>query len=895
MALTIQFGDPTVTTFTLDETAGLQNTTTTPTPPGDKDDEDISRATLQSTAAAFDTLLFTTMNIDSTFAADGRIAQSTSNFLVASGATITGISLAGEFDPSTGTAAALVAYDGTNFASGGDTGLTTTAGEEIRLFSDFTSNPVAGAGLTGSVAFGVDSSGDIVFAIFMKATPVSGQTNIQFSMVTFEAIQHGDTTSADEAVNLNDFLSLTAQTQSGFNFEDVPPGKSMVLTAAALSGSGGVIVTPLTEVVEINTSNADPSGVIGFGSQGINAGETVAMTWVESGLDPNVTIPNLDQNEADLATNIKFGTLDIIDEASFTIMQKVGSATAAVKITALATHNEDGTGDGNFFDFVGNASVGGAGDDTIVNITSVTLKRGTASATLTDDGNFTGISGASADFLGNGQVTITGLLTGDVITYLASDHERLLITGVSGNVDIGGFSTIETGSTATPIGDFFQIEDDGPTIVTALPTSAVEVENTAPVNSDPIAFAFKIGSDANDYAAGSDFVDSDNGTAGVQIDLNGTVGNGPDNDITAALVTLTSEDSHNATFDFSFKYDTDPNTDGVQEAIANGDLTFDKDLGTVTFALDSPLEGFSTTVLHTNELLAKNPTGNTGHPPLVVEKLAEDFYVQFTADAVSKGHPFGFSTTGDAETTDNVFNGDAHDLVGGAETWVSATQSTNGVAGDTIQQGENLTLRFFGQDVLNQADPPGSDNGHTDPTTSVDGIAIKFDGIGSSEDLIVILDLVNPLDPADKITKAVLVENGDIFKHADGVPAPYNIEFSLDHNDGLVIIEHNDYNFGNDNYQIQGVQIMQSANGLIGTGINLNRAVGENGGSATNGTQTFTETSFHTTDVLKITDIGFVQTQFGTQDGSLDFSFQLVDGDGDTTATQHLLVDVLNA
>jgi hypothetical protein len=47
--------------------------------------------------------------------------------------------------------------------------------------------------------------------------------------------------------------------------------------------------------------------------------------------------------------------------------------------------------------------------------------------------------------------------------------------------------------------------------------------------------------------------------------------------------------------------------------------------------------------------------------------------------------------------------------------------------------------------------------------------------------------------------------------------------------------------------------------------------------------------------VLKITDIGFVRTEIGTQDAHLDFSFQIADGDGDTTATQHLLVNVLNA
>jgi hypothetical protein len=43
--------------------------------------------------------------------------------------------------------------------------------------------------------------------------------------------------------------------------------------------------------------------------------------------------------------------------------------------------------------------------------------------------------------------------------------------------------------------------------------------------------------------------------------------------------------------------------------------------------------------------------------------------------------------------------------------------------------------------------------------------------------------------------------------------------------------------------------------------------------------------------VLKIVDIGFLQTTSGTQDAHLDFAFQIKDADGDPTATQHLFVD----
>ena len=76
---------------------------------------------------------------------------------------------------------------------------------------------------------------------------------------------------------------------------------------------------------------------------------------------------------------------------------------------------------------------------------------------------------------------------------------------------------------------------------------------------------------------------------------------------------------------------------------------------------------------------------------------------------------------------------------------------------------------------------------------------------------------------------------------------------------------------------------MQSANGLTGNAINLNGATGAGGDSnATSGLTAWDPTD---NDVLKIVDIGFVQQTSGTIDALLDFSFELADADGDTTAT----------
>jgi hypothetical protein len=133
----------------------------------------------------------------------------------------------------------------------------------------------------------------------------------------------------------------------------------------------------------------------------------------------------------------------------------------------------------------------------------------------------------------------------------------------------------------------------------------------------------------------------------------------------------------------------------------------------------------------------------------------------------------------------------------------------------------------------------------------------------------VILDLKDA--SGTEITRAVNVQNSDLIKGNANVPAPYNTEFTLDNNDALLIIEQNDYTVAGETYQIQGIQIMQSANGLTGNAINLNGATGANGGSSA--TSNLTAWDVTDNDVLKIVDIGFVQQVSGTIDANLDFAF----------------------
>jgi hypothetical protein len=314
-------------------------------------------------------------------------------------------------------------------------------------------------------------------------------------------------------------------------------------------------------------------------------------------------------------------------------------------------------------------------------------------------------------------------------------------------------------------------------------------------------------------------------------------------------------------------------------------------------------------LLHTSATFVKAPPGNTGHPELVVSQLTDpndsdpnEFFVQFSANSLTSGgasSQFSFNqiqgpngTQDDVNTNDHTYT--TGDLIGNSHLdWVSATQSTNGVAGDTIQKGELLTLRFFNENILGDVNPGAAEGGteKINPTDKASGIAIKFDGIGNSEDLVVLLNLIDA--NGNETTRSVNVQNGDLIKGNANVPFPYSTEFSLDNNDALLIIEQNDYTVAGETYQIQGVQIMQSANGLTGQGINLIGATGDNGGSqALSGLQAWDSNGSSDNDVLKITDIGFIQQTSGTIPAHLEFAFAVADADGDATLPQTLHVDV---
>ncbi|MGH8846940.1 MAG: M10 family metallopeptidase C-terminal domain-containing protein, partial [Polaromonas sp.] len=348
--------------------------------------------------------------------------------------------------------------------------------------------------------------------------------------------------------------------------------------------------------------------------------------------------------------------------------------------------------------------------------------------------------------------------------------------------------------------------------------------------------------------------------------------------ITNRSVTWASEDASSAVFNVAFDYVSNPSLGTTTHA--TGTLTFDKVADTYALALTAPIQSFTVLTTGTAQGFTGYHLGLTTEdqtqPDVSVAKLANDFFVQFS----------GYSEPGGGTGANNLragVGGDTNTFVAGElfnqeNSWVSVSGTAAGVAGDTIQKGEVLDLDFFTSN-------PFGNTGAT-PDAQAAGIFLKFDGI-NSEDLVVVLKLIDANgSPATRTTKAFVVDNSDILRKGDAIPAGYNI--SLDNNDGAVIFESNDFNAAGQNYVIEGAQVLVSTEGIAGSGINLNSATGADGGSS--GTQAF-GASTTDNDVIKISDMGFLTTV--TPNTNLSFSAAVVDADGDVTATQTLDVTIV--
>ncbi|WPH16247.1 DUF5801 repeats-in-toxin domain-containing protein [Variovorax paradoxus] len=499
-----------ISTVTLDESAGLQNSVDTPAPAGDANDNDILASSLPT---AFGSRL-TTLGA----AAPTKVALSgytggntgANVFTFSATGTVTDLSFTGA------TGAPL---------NGLDSGLDTADGDDIFLFTDTTNN---------NIVLGKTGAGVIVFAAYLEetGTPVSGA---KIWMVQYEALSNPDATNADDAIDLAGKVFVSVSQDAEFNLAGAPSGQNLFLMFTKVNPT--IVDGRITDVTiiatgkdpanqsganpgstaddinistgdTVNTSKAGGPTTFGTNSQMLTEQEGIRFTFV-TGARADVTIPELDQNEADLESNIDFTGMFVgARTADFDVVQLQSGKSAQVKVTAYSTEVESG-----------NSFVDGYAGDAVISITSVRVFDSVTGAVLETFSG--GVEGALSSTIGisitDGIATIIGVKADQSIEYTTSaDHNRVLIengaaTNASGNThadfDIGGFRLLQVSNATAEVGSMMNFEDDGPSIVLATPTDTALVNTQdadtigAATDSATTDFAAAFGTTSSSYGA----------------------------------------------------------------------------------------------------------------------------------------------------------------------------------------------------------------------------------------------------------------------------------------------------------------------------------------------------------------------------------------------------------
>jgi hypothetical protein len=427
-------------------------------------DTDVAYSSLP---AAFRTFLETTLLLPSTFPTDVGVATKTNSVTVnaSAGSELTGIVFT---DGSGGT------------LDGDDSGLTTLDGKNILLFASG-SNTVIGK----YDSDGNGSADAVAFVIFKEdnLNATNTQAQVTFHIVTYVPIAHPDGTDPDDAVDLGNNLKLAASELVQLDFADLPSGQNLfgiiAIDKADLS-QGGLLLFPKGALLKpdgtftndsptTNTSKGGGAVTIGNTNQMFDPNEGHFFIYVDNPVAAGVAGVGLDQNNADDADTIGFnGTLPQTG-AQVEIVQVQGNDTASIKITAYDfTFGSAVDTNGEARDLVTDPL---AANGTALAPTSATPVSITRIKVFDADGNLIEDTGDLAHFndptvtvnFAGGVATVAGLNDNYTVEWRTSaPHDGVLIEGVAGKYDLGGFNLISTATASEFVGQQIVIEDDGP-------------------------------------------------------------------------------------------------------------------------------------------------------------------------------------------------------------------------------------------------------------------------------------------------------------------------------------------------------------------------------------------------------------------------------------------------
>lgn len=413
--------------------------------------------------------------------------------------------------------------------------LTATAGENITdLFFKVLDDPVTHNQIVGMQTLAdedlylhVDASGN--YATITTASGAGGRVVAAFAltsetiaadhhsatagvqMVTFEAIQHTDTTDPDDTLNFTDVLQIGAAASLSFNFDQLKSGDflwaavgdanaAMLITGQDLNVNdkagvhlGDIVKSGSTDPSDsVNTSQAAPGSeaTIGINSQHFaptnsGNGPTGVLTFV-TGYAP---LDSATPNYADINVNqIQYLDYINISGAAINISQLTGGSTSKIHLSLWEAGGqgadkapadlipEEGYSDvsGVSQSYIGNQDTDShLTDDTAVAVDTVTIG---ANVWHYNDANITtGVTKGGITVTINGNnITVVGAQAGDTIGFTALDgassvdgtFNRIDIQALQGSAafDIGHIDLTQGATVGTGLGSHLFVDDDGPKI-----------------------------------------------------------------------------------------------------------------------------------------------------------------------------------------------------------------------------------------------------------------------------------------------------------------------------------------------------------------------------------------------------------------------------------------------
>jgi hypothetical protein len=381
----------------------------------------------------------------------------------------------------------LIDRDGdTLYDVGQDTlirGVLSADGTMVQYFEDLDGDPLT------------DDFGDQFYEITLNQTANDGAGSYTFEVLKDPppAFLEFDFTDLPSGQNLHGTIAADKSDLSGFGLLVFPDG--------ALLDSNGVFTTGKVSSPTLNTSKGGGPVTIGNGNQMIDPGEGMVFVYVDNPDDDSVAgvVGGLDQNTADDADEVGFADTFMASTASIEIVQVQGGGLASMDIFAYdITLASPPLGDGGVTapgatvtesrNFVTDPINGAATSSAVLkDITEVKVFDGDTLIfhDLQDDGlaPLVDTADVTVDFTNN-QVRVGGIDAGYTIEFTTDGgHDLVLVEGVAGKFDIGGFNIAESQPTPDQLYEFEVAITDFDGDMDTSNQFAIVVDGTGPADS----------------------------------------------------------------------------------------------------------------------------------------------------------------------------------------------------------------------------------------------------------------------------------------------------------------------------------------------------------------------------------------------------------------------------